>query len=56
MSQYDTEAFSQGAAAAIASRECGHIHMEQFTNPYEYGSIDWQAWNLGWNTEIMSNG
>ena len=56
MTHYDTEAFAQGAAAAIESRAGGHIGMERWENPYEYGSFDWQAWNLGWNLEIVQNG
>jgi hypothetical protein len=56
MSIYESEAYAKGQAAAIASRQDGHLHMERFPNPYEYGSSDWQAWNLGWNNEIMQNG
>jgi hypothetical protein len=57
MNSYESEAYAKGQADAIASREQGHIDQDDdFQNPYRHGSEDWQAWNLGWNNEILQNG
>lgn len=53
---FNSEAYKAGKKAAQSSRDEGHLKMESHHNPYEYGSAEWQLWNLGWNYELIQNG
>lgn len=54
---FKSAAYMAGRKAGEESRATGHInHLTTHPNPYEYGSNDWQLWNLGWNHEIQQNG
>lgn len=49
-------AYKAGRRAGEESRATVHLNFDTFPNPYEYGSEDWQLWNLGWNHELQQNG
>lgn len=50
---HTTEAYERGKRAAeyvISNNYSG----QNIDNPYEYNTIDWRAWNLGWNETLRS--
>jgi len=53
---FNSPAYKAGRSAGEASRKEDHLKMDSHENPYEYGSKDWQLWNLGWNHELTQNG
>ena len=49
--------YQRGKNAAKESRANGHIAiLLNHPNPYKYGTLEWERWNLGWNYEIKENG
>ena len=54
MNLHELPAYEIGCAAAKASSERDHINPLENENPYEYGTEEWQAWNLGWNTTLRA--
>jgi len=53
---FKSSAYMEGRRAGEESRATGHMNVDTFPNPYEYGSEDWKLWNLGWNHELQQNG
>lgn len=56
LEDFKSAAYMEGRRSGEASRAEWHLKMDDHPNPYEYGSKDWQLWNLGWNHELMQNG
>lgn len=47
---FNSEAYKAGVAAGERyNAEPTCAMFDSLPNPYEYGSEDWQRWNLGWN-------
>lgn len=54
---FKSSAYMQGRSDCEASRALGHPDTTTtFPNPYDYGTNEWQLWNLGWNHELQQNG
>jgi hypothetical protein len=52
---FDTDAYRAGVTAAEAyNAEPTADMLVRYPNPYQYGSEDWQRWNLGWNYTVMN--
>jgi hypothetical protein len=50
---YQTEAYEEGKRAAeyvVGGNNSG----ANLKNPYEYNTIEWRAWNLGWNETLRA--
>ncbi len=52
MNIYLTEAYAEGVKAAKESAMQQHANMDAFPNPYPHNTVEWQAWNYGWNNTV----
>jgi hypothetical protein len=50
---FTTEAYKLGVKAAEECIANNLLDPLKWVNPYEYGSEDWQCWNLGWNYTLV---
>jgi len=47
----DFKAYEEGRKALIKAYETS-LPIEKVQNPYEYKSVSWGNWNMGWNTAL----
>jgi hypothetical protein len=47
---FASAAYLEGVSAGKTYNANPNVEVfDSLPNPYEYGSHDWQLWNLGWN-------
>lgn len=53
LSDFSKPAYLAGKAAGEKyNADPTQATYDSLPNPYEYGSEDWQLWNIGWNYEV----
>lgn len=52
MNHYELPAFAEGERAAKSFNATYGSTAEDYPNPYEQGTDEFRAWNLGWNTNV----